>query len=285
MIPGSQPDGGGNRVNRAVTVRRSLALGDVLAATVVTDKLAAQGVPVAFEAHPAAHPMLRRCRSVSVILPARGHVNVNLDGAYEKHPDIRTKHMHRFFMDAANAQLAPLGINLGPATNCKPRLRVSPEEREVARAKCVDHPRPWTFICPRSETYPMRQVPDATWKSIAEKLPGTKFWIGMHPAPEGIVDLKCSNFDTLIVWLSAADLLLTVDTGPMHVAAALNVPIVVAVQSSSPVLHLTDQTDYMAVRTALECLNCQLTLCPISPVTPPCQEINVEGMVSWANAR
>lgn len=279
--------GGGNRVSRqTITVRRSLALGDVLAATAVADKLAAQGLEVSFQSHPAAFCILRRCANVkNAMLADTRRADVVLDGAYEKRPEIRTKHMHRFFMDAANAQLAPLGINLGPATNCKPRLRVSPEERELAKAKFNDHPRPWVFICPRSETYPMRQVDDATWQAIASKVHGTKFWLGLHPAPAGIVDLKCSNFDTLIVWLSAADLLLTVDTGPMHVAAALNVPIVVALQSSSPDLHLNDQNDYVTVSSGLECLNCQLTLCPINAVTPPCRAVNAEKMAEWANAR
>ena len=287
MVQEHPAQGGGNRVSRPmITVRRDLAIGDILCSTIVADKLAAQGYRVRMLCHSVAHPMLRRCGGVAEFdAPGRHYSQVTLNGAYEGREDKTSLHFHRAFIEKANSDLAPTGINLGPATNCKPRLRVRERERELATSRLSSHPKPWVFICPRSETYPMRQVPDATWVKIAARLPGTKFWIGVHPAPAGIVDLRVSQFDTLIVLLSAADLLLTVDTGPMHVAAALNVPIVVAYQSSSPDLHLGDQTDYIAVKTDLECLNCQKTLCPINPVTPPCQTVDLENMISWANAR
>lgn len=279
--------GGGNRVSRsqAITVRRALALGDVLCCTTISDKLAAQGFEVTFQSHQATHPILRRCRNLAAITPLGSHCDVNLDRAYEDDPDRRLKHFHQMFIDRANAQLQHKGVSLGPPTNCKPRLIVNDSEREMARAKFIDHPRPWVFLCPRSETYPHRQVPDSTWEDIARNLPGTKFWLGFHPAPRGIVDLKCTHLDSLMVWLTAADLLVTVDTGPMHLAAALGVPIVAISQSSSPDQHLNDQNDYVAVASDLECLNCQKNLCPINPVTPPCQQVNVDGILNWSKAR
>jgi GT2 family glycosyltransferase len=282
--------GGGNRLSRGqsrtpITLRRSLALGDVLCATVVSDKLAERGFDVTFQAHPAAHSILRRCRNLAGFTAPGGQPHVNLDRAYEDDPDRTRKHFHRMFVDRSNQQLAHLGVNLGPPTNCKPRLVVNDSEREMARAKFADYPKPWVFICPRSETYPHRQIHDGVWAEMVQRIGGTKFWLGLHPAPAGIVDLKCTHFDTLMVWLSAADLLLTVDTGPMHVAAALGIPIVAASQSSAPDLHLNDQNDYVSVATDLSCLNCQKSLCPINPITPPCQQVNVDGMVNWANAR
>ena len=114
---------------------------------------------------------------------------------------------------------------------------------------------------------------------------GTKFWLGLHPAPSGIVDLECRHFDNVILWLSAADLLITVDTGPMHIAAALGVPVVAIVQSSSPNYHLNNQNDYIAVAGPLDCLNCQQDVCPINAISPPCQQVNVGGIAAWANAR
>jgi GT2 family glycosyltransferase len=56
-------------------------------------------------------------------------------------------------------------------------------------------------------------------------------------------------------------------------------------QSSSPEQHLNDQNDYVSVAGDLECLNCQKNLCPINPVTPPCQNVNVAGIVNWSKAR
>ena len=94
----------------------------------------------------------------------------------------------------------------------------------------MDYPRPWVFICPRSESYPHRQVPTRRGL-ILRPGQGTKFWLGLHPAPPGIVDLAVRHVDNLIIWLSAADLLISVDTGPMHIGAALGIPIVAILQS------------------------------------------------------
>lgn len=265
--------GGGNRVApSSLTVRRSLALGDVLCATVVADKLVARGLTVEFQSHPAGHPILRRCKNVKSFTEPRGQPTVNLDGAYETDPHRVSKTFHRMFIDRANQQLSHLGINLGDPTNCRPRLTVTDAERETARARFMEHPRPWVFICPRSESYPHRQVHDGTWLEIAQRVKGTKFWLGLHPAPPGIVDLKVRYLDNLIVWLSAADLLITVDTGPMHIGAALGIPIVAISQSSSPDLHLNNQNDFVSVKTDLECLNCQKNLCPKNAIMPPCFE-------------
>ena len=281
--------GGGNTVTKEpITIQRNLALGDVLCATVVADKLAALGYDVNFQSHVAAHTLLRRCASVKGIAVSGPRADIVLDGAYETDPDRCTKHFHRMFIDRANQQLLHRGINLGPPTNCKPRLCVTNGERNLAAGQFDNWLRPWVFICPRSETYPGRQVPDATWAKIADRVTGTKFWLGFHPAPAGIVDLKFrlnENLDNLITKLSVADLLITVDTGPMHIAAALNVPVVAICQASSPDLHLNDQNDYVSVSTELECLNCQKNLCPINPIVPPCQQVDVEQIAFWANAR
>ena len=41
----------------------------------------------------------------------------------------------------------------------------------------------------------------------------------------------------------------------------------------------------MSVATELECLNCQKSLCPINAISPPCQKVDVPGIIAWANAR
>lgn len=288
MVTELMPNGGGNIetvMEDGMIVRRTAAIGDVLCATIIADKLAALGHAVQFQSHLMIHCVLRRCRNVSAISTPNGYADIDLDGAYERDPQRRVKHFHQMFFDRANEQLRRSGINLGPATNCKPRLTMRDHEKAGAAMKFKDYPKPWVFICPRSESYAVRRVADGLWQEICQRIAGTKFWIGMHPAPPGIVDLNNRHFDNVMTWLSVADLLITVDTGPMHVAAALGIPIVAIGQSSSPALHLNDQTDYIEVNPKLNCLNCQLNLCPINEHIPPCNFVDPDLVASWANAR
>lgn len=277
--------GGGWHRPRDITVRRTAAIGDALCATVVADKLIEQGMTVAFQTHSACHCLIKRHPRITHVEEPQHTADINLDGAYELNPARRRLHFHDMFIGKANEQLAHVGINLGPAYNCRPRIRVSPIERQAAQTKFGTYPKPWVFICPRSDTYACRQVPDGIWREAARQIQGTKFWIGRHPAPEGIVDLHCQHLDNVIVWLTAADLLVTVDTGPMHIAAALGIPIVALGQSSSPDLHLNDQTDFITICPKLDCLNCQQNLCPINGHQPPCQQFNPQFIAEWANAK
>jgi GT2 family glycosyltransferase len=287
----AQPGGGGNRhaaglLPRNIVVRRNAAIGDSLCATVVADKLIDQGFSVTWQTHPDIHCVIRRHPRIGAVERPVTNPDVNLDGAYEKHPQRTRLHFHQMFVDRANADLARLGIHLGPALNCTPTIRLSPVDKAIAQAKCGAYPRPWVFVCPRSDTYACRQVPDGIWQAASEKMEGTKFWIGRHPAPPGFIDLEVRHMDNLIVWLSAADLLVTVDTGPMHIAAALGIPILALGQSSSPELHLSDQCDFLTIEPkGLDCLNCQKNKCPINADIPPCQNFEPEVIAAWTNAK
>lgn len=130
-------------------------------------------------------------------------------------------------------------------------------------------------IAPRSNSFNVRTVPDDIWKVAAENIQGTKFWLGTHaPAPSGIVGLKPQEMYEVAIALACMDVCVTVDTGPMHIAAALGTPVVVIEQSSSPIVHLSDQRDWSSIRPPLDCLNCQVHRCPINSAKPPCQNVS-----------
>jgi GTP:adenosylcobinamide-phosphate guanylyltransferase len=270
---------------REMIVRRNAAVGDALCATIVADKLIDQGFDVVFQTHSACHCVIRRHPRIIRVEEPQTYTDVQLDNAYELNPSRRRMHFHDMFIGKANEQLGRLGINLGEARNCKPVIRVTPVERPYALEKFKEYPKPWVFICPRSDTYACRQVPDGIWFEAAKRINGTKFWLGRHPAPNGIVDLKCQHLDNVILWLSVADLLVTVDTGPMHIGAALGVPIVALGQSSSPELHLNDQNDFITICPKLDCLNCQQNICPLNAAEPPCQKFDPQFIADWANAK
>lgn len=281
--------GGGSPLSESrIVVRRTAAIGDCLSASMIADRLAALGHAVEFQCYPDFECVLKRQPNVAYTTAPRSHCHVNLDQTYEKDPDRRNKHFQQMWYEAAQQQLNSLGVNLGNPRNCKPRLIVTENERAAAKAVLENFPRPWVFICPRSAYYPARTVQDGTWQDIAQRIIGTKFWLGLHsPPPSGIQALGFTSLDMMIQRLAVADLLVTVDTGPMHIAAALGVPILALAQSSFPRWHLNDQTDFLEVMPSakLDCLDCQKNVCqiPNRAQTPPCQEFDPETVAKAAN--
>ena len=281
-------DGGGNSPSgiAPIVIRRTAALGDTLAASVVADKLADLGYSVVFQTHPASHCLMRRRRSISRVEEPKGDCHVNLDGCYENDPHRTQKHFYQMFVASANQQLSRLGINLGYADNCAPKLMVWPHEKAFALRTLEKYPKPWVFICPRSHSYQARTVPDDIWARTAPQIQGTKFWIGLHPSPPGITDLGLRHMDLVIAYLACADVLVTTDTGPMHIAAAFGVPVVALGQSSSPEQHLSDQQDFEVIwPEGLDCLNCQKNICPKNPDMPPCQRFNPDVIAQAVNRK
>lgn len=269
----------------SIIVRRGAAIGDCVMASVVAEKLSQLGIPVTWQTVPAIQGIMRRCPYIARVEGPGGVPHVNLDGAREAEKDHSHLHFCETFMTAANLQLTHHGIDLGLAHNCRPVLCARPNEVATVKASLVSYPRPWIFICPRSNSWSVRQVPDGIWQVAASQMIGTKFWIGTHPAPPGIVDLRCRSEEGLVGILAAADLLVTVDTGPMHIAAAQRIPVVAILQSSSPERHLSDQRDWNMIWPNLDCLHCMEKTCPKNRWQPPCQNVPPELIAAAANQR
>jgi GT2 family glycosyltransferase len=269
-----------------IVLRRTAAVGDSLAASIVADKLTAKGYAVHYQTHPNNWCLLRRQPSIARLSAPDEGPHINLDGAYEEDPRRQERHFHEMFMERAQEQVRGLGIELGPVRNCNPRIVVAPEEKESYTALLSKYPRPWVMICPRSNSYNVRMVPNHIWSAAARQMQGTCFWLGTTPAPPPIVDLGVRHLDNVILWLSVADVLVSVDTGPLHIGAALGVPLVAIGQSSSPELHLSDQCDFVTIAPALDCLNCQKNICPKGyQFDPPCSKIDPDYVATWVNAR
>ena len=269
----------------SLVVRRTAAIGDSLAGTVVADRLIDLGFDVDYQAHADCHCMLRLHPRLGSVQVPMGAAHVDLDGAYEQHPNRKSLHYHQMFFDRAQHQLKRFGIMIGQPTNCRPRLDMPWNRREAAAARLSAHPRPWIMIVPRSDSFIPRTIPDGVWQSISSHLNGTTFWLGRHPAPSNIIDLNTRHFDSVLDYLSVADLLLCAETGPMHVAAAFGVPCVVIVQATDPNYTLNDQNDFITVSAPLDCLHCQKTKCPKNEYQPPCQQVDPGQVAILVNSR
>lgn len=261
-----------------IVVRRTAAIGDVLCATCVASKLIENGYEVRWQCHPDLHTMVRRVPTVYSVEEPKSAPHVNLDNAYESHPYRKKVSFADIFVAAADDQLTHRGVLVGSPTNCAPVLCVDEEEREQVRVRFKEYPRPWIVFAARSNSWANRTIPDGTLSQVAKATHGTCFWLANHaPAPEGFVDLNVRDIDTLIKVISVADLFVGPDSGPMHIAAALKIPVIALEQASSPELHLSDQRDFLTVKIPnLACANCQRNICPIPgrQSNPPCTEID-----------
>jgi len=225
---GSEPS-----IRSAITIRRTAALGDVLAATAVARQVKALGFRVVFQAYNLIHGLLKRSPYVDAVAEPQGSCDIDLDGAYEKHDVRRRQSFTQIFVETANKHaLGKLGAPI-TTHNCAPTLVVSQQEREAILPLFSPHPRPWIVVSPRSNNWANRTIPDGVWQGAAPLIQGTCFWLGSHaPAPKGIVDLQCRDVDYLIRCISVADQFVGVDSGPMHMAAALRVPVLAIEQAS-----------------------------------------------------
>lgn len=270
-------------------VRRTAAVGDVLAATCVATRLVEVGFKVRWQCHPDIHSVVRRIPSVETVEEPKSPPHVNLDNAYESHPYRKKVSFTDIFVASADSQLIHRKVIIGSPTNCAPILRVSAEEREQTAAELRQYPKPWIMFAARSNSHANRTIPDATLSAIAKGTNGTCFWLANHaPAPSGFIDLNVRHLERLVKCTSVADLFVGPDTGPMHIAAALKVPVIALEQASSPELHCSDQRDFLTVRIpGLTCVNCQRVICPLpgKQACPPCTEIDPSLLINPINRR
>lgn len=278
-----------SKERQVVSVRRSNSIGDVLAATVIADALMDMGKDVEFQCSPHCSPLLQFHPRLKRIAIANGsRPNVNLDGAYEYHTKRTSLHFHEIYRQKANCDLTTIGLALPEVCNWAPTL-IYPSHHERLSRLLTEYPRPFVMVSPRSNSWANRTVQDATWREAAAMMNGTKFWLGNHaPAPEGFVDASVRDIPALVEWISCADMFVGVDSGPLHIAAALKKPIVALLQASSPELHLSNQRDFSVIGTPFPCLNCQLGQCNIpgeDPEKPPCQEFAPEHIAQAVNLK
>src|SRR6516164_3587747 len=223
----------------SIVVRRGAAFGDAVAATCVADKLIDQGYPVIFQTFSPIHSVIRLHPRIADVTDNVGFCHVNLDRAYEDDPHRPQRHFHDMYFDYANRDLGKLSMSIGKPVNCKPHLVFPAQREQTFYEKLRSYPKPWLGICPRSNNYLVRQIPDYTWTAVAAGIHGTCFWLGNHaPAPVGILVVGIRNVDRLTGFLATMDFIVSVDTGPLHIAAALGTRVLAINQSNFLELRL-----------------------------------------------
>lgn len=161
----------------------------------------------------------------------------------------------------------------------RPELQVDSHEVETALAAFnLQRDKPVLALCPGAEFGPAKRWPAEYFAEVAQHMhaQGWQVWLFGSAKDQAIaaeiqqqahsicVDLSGqTNLAQAIDLLSVADLVVSNDSGLMHIAAALQCPLIVLYGSSSPKFTppLTDRVEILSLN--LECSPCFKRECPL----------------------
>ena len=161
----------------------------------------------------------------------------------------------------------------------KPRLSADADRRkELMREHGLSEERPVALLCPGAEFGPAKQWPEAHYASVAEHLvrSGHQVWLMGSPKDQAVSERIASaaaepvtvlagatSLTDAVDLMSGAVVAVSNDSGLMHVAAALGVPVVGVYGSTSPEFTPPLHDEAQVVRLGLECSPCFQRTCPL----------------------
>lgn len=279
-----KPKGG----RHVVSIRRWNSYGDIIMALPLADRLHEAGYEVHFDCADVHIPILRGHPSIAKVTSnKKAPVTIDLDSTYERNGQRKEKSVTWLFFEVANHQLKLAGLAPLDMRNDSPSLRCTDAEKFAMERRFADHPRPWVAMVVKSNAWPARSVKEENLVSAAKFIRGTCIWANVGPAPAGsnIVSARLLQFRDLIALFSVCDLVVTPDTGPLHVAAAVGCQIVALEQSIPIGLRLTDHTDHSVLSADVPCIRCGEFTCPKDPAKPPCQKFDGAVIAAEVNRR
>lgn len=273
--------------DRVVTIQRKAAFGDVIAATVIATKLNGMGIGVRWITEPVIAQALDGHPNITEFV-FNQTADVVLDNTYERNLERDRKDLVTLFLEAADHPLEGLGIRITNRVNRVPILSVSDDERWDVLRELQAFPKPWVVVVDGSLAWPNRRIREKEAAELPSKINGTLVWSKpwrVAAKPHGYAPFQVKSFRHLMATISLADLVITTDTGPMHVAAAFNRPIV-AIQQNIPLgLRLSNLTDWSPVLPEVDCLQCGAFVCPKDATNPPCAVVNSSLIGEAANKK
>ena len=177
------------------------------------------------------------------------------------------------------AQLAETPGSVLPRPVSQPKIRSTAAEQQKTLSELgLERPNRLVAFCPGAEYGPAKRWPAAHFATLAQKLAaqGCAIWLfgspKDHAVAEEIAQLApglCRNLcgatslGQAVDLLAMADLVVCNDSGLMHVAAALDRPLVTLYGSSSPGFTppLSNQADILSLQ--LACSPCFKRECPL----------------------
>jgi GT2 family glycosyltransferase/ADP-heptose:LPS heptosyltransferase len=271
-----------------IRIKREAAFGDVIQASILATKLHALGYKVLWRSNDISvealkhHPHIER-----FIEDPKAPVDVNLDDTYESNMERKKKSLAQMFIEASDHQLTKLNIRPLSRINTVPHLALTPEEIEAMRKRLESIPRPLVAYVPKSGFWKARQINPDVVNESAKLIKASVVWAFPTKAPTNdFHDINGpKSFRELMALIYHSDVVVTPDTGPLHVATAFNKPIVIIQQCIRADLRLTMQSDWTAVNADLKCLPCGEFICPVDKETPPCQWLPPQRIADAVNQK
>ena len=160
-----------------------------------------------------------------------------------------------------------------------PCLSVNEKQRDATLHRLnLSTQTPIIAFCPGAEYGPAKRWPEAHFATLAQTLHAQCFQIWLfgsskdQPLGDALNDASgklcrnlcgATNLDEAVDLLSCARLVVTNDSGLMHIAAALNLPLIAIYGSSSPEFTPPLSTKARIVSLNLECSPCFKRECPL----------------------
>ncbi len=197
--------------------------------------------------------------------------------------DIRLldKRRHPLMVERFVALAYPEGRPL-PDPLPRPQLRADPERLETLRGHFgLDPEAPVLALCPGAEFGPAKRWPERHYASVASALitRGWQVWLLGSARDRGVAEAVIAELPTgqrhnahnlaggtelvdAVDLLAGANLVVSNDSGLMHIAAALNRPLVVVYGSSSPTFTPPLSARAETVAIPVDCGPCFQRECP-----------------------
>lgn len=176
------------------------------------------------------------------------------------------------------AQLAETRANTTPPSLAEPKLSITPEQVRGSLNKLgLSLDQPVAVFCPGAEYGPAKRWPSSYYAELANRLyrQGYQVWLTGSPKDKPVGDEittlapQCRNLcgstdlADAIALISCASLVVSNDSGLMHIAAALNRPMIALFGSSSPQFTPPLSGKAKVLQLDLPCVPCFKRECPL----------------------